>query len=55
MAVQANNYFKYGEYNMYQARIKSAKIVNIIGWALIVVSIVLNIVTGVFSAITSSF
>lgn len=55
MAVQANNYFKYGDYNMYQARIKSAKIVNIIGWALIVVSIVLNIVTGVFSAITSSF
>lgn len=54
MAVQANNYFKYGNYTMYQARIKSAKIANIIGWALIVVSIVLNIVTGVFSTIANS-
>lgn len=55
MVVQANNYFKCGNYPMYQGKIRSAKIANIIGWALIILSLVINIFSGVFSAIAEAF
>ena len=48
---QANNYFKTGNLPMYQGKLKTAKTANIIGWALIVLSLIINIVTGMFSSV----
>lgn len=55
IAVQANKYFKCGNYAMYQGKIRSAKTVNIIGWVLMIVSLAINIFSGVFSAIVELF
>lgn len=52
-ACTANTAFKQGNLNSYAEKIRLAKIMNIIGWALIAVSVILNLVTGVFSSILS--
>lgn len=49
----ANNMYKIGDMMTYASKMKTAKIINIIGWALIIVSIVINIVTGIFNSIMS--
>lgn len=53
-ACMANTAFKNNNIAGYQSNIKTAKICNIIGWACIVLSIVLNIVTGLFSTVSDS-
>lgn len=55
MIKQADEYFRMGNYTMYQARVKSAKIANIIGWALIVLGTVFSMVSGVFTTIADKF
>jgi hypothetical protein len=50
---QANSFFKMGNMAMYEAKIKVSKILIIVGYALIVLGIILNIVSGAFSTIVS--
>ena len=50
----ANNFYKLGQMVEYQAKVKSAKIANLVGWGLIVVSIIFNIFAGVFDQLQST-
>lgn len=47
-ALKANNYFKYGEYSMYKSSLRSSKVANILGWAALVLKLVIVMVIGVF-------
>lgn len=47
----ANNQFKQGNIIMSTANIKKAKIFNILGWLLIIVNFVINLLLGVFEYI----
>lgn len=54
-ASKAKSFIGFG--NQYQAKeyVNKAKIVNLIGWGLMVINIVINIISGVFSVITDKF
>ena len=49
--VQSNNSFKINNYVLYQEKLKLAKILNIVGWVLIIVNIIINIFAGMFTTI----
>ena len=53
----ANNCFKNGDMMNYQSKMKTAKIINIIGWCIICFGIIMGIIgsiTGAFSQFTSN-
>lgn len=51
----ANTWYKSGNIGMYQAKLKTAKLANIIGWALMIIIFVVNIVGGIFEAVFALF
>lgn len=55
IAVKANNAFKIGNIPQYQKDINTAKIVNLVGWGLLILGIIGQIFTGMFSAMAEIF
>jgi hypothetical protein len=51
--MQANDFFKMGNMMMYEDKIRTTKILILVGYGLIVAGIVLNIAVGTFSTIAS--
>lgn len=55
IAVKANNAFKMGNIPQYQKDINTAKIINLVGWGLLILGIIGQIFTGMFSAMAEIF
>ena len=51
MITGGNNAFKNGDMATYQSKLKTAKIVNIIGWVVMFGGVILSLVTGAFGMI----
>lgn len=51
MVVGANNKYKTGDAFGYQKSMKTAKIINIVGWVLMFAGTIISFVTGMFSSI----
>lgn len=54
LVILANNSYKAGNLADHDSKIKIAKIVNLVGWGLFVVNIIINLVGGVFSSVMSA-
>lgn len=48
----ANNAFKNGDMMTYQSKVKTAKIVNIIGWVIMFSGVIISLVTGAFDMVS---
>lgn len=54
-AVSANNQYKVGNMIDYQSKMKTAKIINIVGWLLMVVNFIIGFFGGLFELILGEF
>ena len=52
--ITANKAFKMGDNITYQSKMKTAKIINLIGWGLMVVGWVIEIVSGIFNSVINN-
>ena len=51
----ANNAFKNGDMMTYQSKVKTAKIINLIGWAIMFGGVIISFVTGAFGMVSEMF
>ena len=52
--ITANNAYKAGNINLYASKIKTAKIINIIGWVGMILSFIIGMVMGIFNNMANS-